>query len=254
MWWASVGAGIIANFATIAVTIAAGALLLAGRRRALLRFWGIEDLKKIRIYISHLRIIPGGALDAQGTPRSYQGSVVTQLESEMGALLRGSFFVSLPGGVAQPAWAKALLFINADVIVQAAPSTAAAIDPEGSVVSLGSPGYNTVSAAIEQNCQSPVRFAPGNTAIQLPGNLTTTNPRQCFVVRLRAGGRFWFYAAGLSETGTAAAAYYLASAWRRLDRRYRTSPSFFLVLEISGDDFRNSRIISEGTLDDPAAA
>jgi hypothetical protein len=254
MWWASVGAGIIANFATVALTIGAGALFLVGRRRALLRFWGIADIRKIRIYISHLRIITGGALDAHGTQRSYQGSVVTQLESEMGAVLRGLFFASLPGGVVQPGWVKVLLFINADVIVQPAPGTAAAIDPEGTVVSLGSPGYNTVSAAIEQNCQSPVRFAPGNTAMQLPGNLTSNNPRQCFVVRLRAGSRLWFYAAGLSEAGTAAAANYLASAWRRLDRRYRKSPSFFVVLEISGDDFRNSRIIAEGALDDPGAA
>jgi hypothetical protein len=50
------------------------------------------------------------------------------------------------------------------------------------------------------------------------------------------------------EGGTAAAAYYLATSWKRLDRVYRSSPSFFVLLEISGNDFRNAHVISEGVL------
>ena len=249
----NVAAGIIANLATIVLTVAGGALLLLARRRALLRFWGIGETRKVRIYISHLHITTGGALDAHGTPRSYQGSVVTQLESKMGSLLRNLFFASLPGGSVQPNWLKTFLFINADVDVQPAPAMETAIEPGCTVVSLGSPGYNAVSGAIEQNCHSPVRFAPGNGSIQLPGNLVITNPKQCFVVRVQTGGRFWFYAAGLSEGGTAAAAYYLASQWKRLDRQYRKSHSFYVVLEIVGDDFRNSHIVSEAAIEMAAA-
>ncbi len=167
----------------------------------------------------------------------------------MGALLKSLFFATVPGGAVQPNWVKALLLVNADVQVHPSPDSAEQIDPDGAVVSLGSPGYNSVSAAIEANCKSPVRFGPNNSTIQLPGNLAVTNPRQCVVVRLHSGGRFWFYAAGLGEGGTAAAAYYLAKSWKRLDRVHRASPSFFIVLEISGNDYRNTRIISEGALD-----
>jgi hypothetical protein len=248
VFWESVGAGVTANILFLALTIGIGILVVFRRRRALLRFWGIREVKKLRIYISHLRIMPGGALDASGTPRSYQGSVVTQLESDMAGLLKSLFFATVPGWAVQTNWIKALLFVNADVEVLPTPHLAQQIDQEGTVVSLGSPGYNLVSGAIERDCSSPVKFIQGNTAIQLPGNLTITDPRQSVVVRLLAGNRYWFYAAGLSEHGTAAAAHYLANSWKRLDRRYCGSPSFFVALEFFGNDYRNTRIISEAAL------
>lgn len=245
MFWENVGAGVIANFIFIALTIGVGILILIRRRRALLRFWGIRTVKKIRIYIAHLQIRRGGAIDANGTPRSYEGSVVTQKESEMGGLLKSLFSATVPGRSLQPGWIQTLLFVSADAKVQPAPLQAHEIDPEGTVVSLGSPAYNVVSGAIETNCGSPVKFVRDYLAIQLPGNLEITNLRQSIVVRVLAGDRYWFYAAGFSENGTVAAAHYLAKSWRRLDRKFRGSPSFFVALEISGDDYRNTRVISE---------
>lgn len=109
-------------------------------------------------------------------------------------------------------------------------------------------GYNVVSGHIETACGSEVRFAPNNVGIQLPGGLTILNGRQSAVVRLQSGDRCWFYAAGVSEGGTAAAAFYLARHWRRLDRVYRKSPSFYVFVEFSGSDFRNTRVIAEATL------
>lgn len=248
MFWESVGAGVIANVIFVALTIEIGILVVLCRRRALLRFWGIREVKKIRIYISHLRITPGGALDANGTARSYQGSVVTQLESEMAGLLKSLFFATVPGRAVQPNWINALLFVKADVEVQPAPDLMPQIDQDGTVVALGSPAYNVVSGAIETNCSSPVKFVQGYAAIELPGKLTITDPRQSVVMRLLAGDRYWFYAAGLSEAGTAAAAHYLVKSWKRLDRLYRGSPSFFVSLEFSGSDYRNTRIIGEAAL------
>ena len=68
------------------------------------------------------------------------------------------------------------------------------------------------------------------------------------VVRLQSGDRYWFYAAGVSEGGTAAAAFYLAKHWRRLDRVHRKSPSFYVVVEFAGTDFRNTRVIAEAAI------
>ena len=124
MFWESLGAVVAANVIFVVLTVGTGVLVLAIRRRALARFWGIRESKKIRIYISHLQISRGGALDATGTPRSYQGSVVTQLESEMGEVLKSLFFAAVPGRTVQPGWIKALLFVKADVEVQPAPGQA----------------------------------------------------------------------------------------------------------------------------------
>jgi hypothetical protein len=42
---------------------------------------------------------------------------------------------------------------------------------------------------------------------------------------------------------------YLAKSWRRLDRVYRNSPSFFVALEALGDDYRHTRVIGEAAVD-----
>ena len=248
MFWINVGAGVIANIAFVILTVGIGIIILVIRRRALLRFWGIRKIRKVRIYISHLRIAKGGALDTNGTARSYQGNVVTQLESEMSLLIKSLFFAKVPGRTVQPGWIQALLIPSADVEVQPAPGHSQQIDQEGTVVSLGSPGYNVVSDNIETTCHSPVRFTQDNSAIHLPGNLTIQDPRQSVVVRILDGDRYWFYAAGLSEGGTAAAAHYLANSWRHLDRRYHDSPSFYVALEFPGNDYRNTRVFTEGVL------
>jgi hypothetical protein len=144
-----------------------------------------------------------------------------------------------------------LSLVDADVVVEPSPLAEDQIEPDGSIVTFGSPGYNVVSGVVEHKCPSGVRFTQGNVAIQLPGGITTNSPRQGFVMRVRAGGRFWFYTAGLGEGATTAAAYYLATSWRRLDRRFRQSPSFYVLLEVVGTDFRHVRVIAEGALDSP---
>jgi hypothetical protein len=248
MFWENICASVIANLIFVILTVGIGFVILICRRRALLRFWGVREVKKIRIYISHLCIRSGGALDAGGIPRSYEGSVVTQLEFEMAGLIKSLFFTTVPGLAVQPNWIKAMLFVNADVEIQSAPDRAEQIDQQGTVIALGSPGYNIVSSSIEGAPNSQVKFIGDNSAIQLPGNLTITNPQQSMIVRILVGNRYWFYAAGLSEAGTAAAAYFLAKSWKRLDNRYRCSPSFFVALELCGDNYRNTRIISEAAL------
>jgi len=62
MFWESVGTSLVANVFFVLITIGSGLIVLSIRRRALLRFWGVESVKKARIYISHLRIQAGGHL------------------------------------------------------------------------------------------------------------------------------------------------------------------------------------------------
>ena len=255
----ALGTGILSNFAFLFITIILAYLVyLIFRRGPLYEFWGLQDVKKIRIYVSHLRVVighpecpdgtVGGAIGPDGVLRSFQGSVAPQLETEMAGILRGLFFVSLPGWAVLPAWLKSLLLTNADAEIRASPVDGSTLDPDGTVISLGSPGYNYVSQEIETTCACPVRFTNDNQSIELPGKLEIRDGRKGVIVRLRYADRYWFYAAGLSEGGTAAAAYSLATLWRRLHKKYRKTPSFYAVVEFVGDDFRTARIISEGPL------
>lgn len=245
----SVAAGVVANLLTIVLTILGGFVIyVLLRRRALHEFWGLRSVRSVRIYLSHLRVVKGGTIGPDGAPRSFEGSVVTLLETEMANLLRGLFFATLPGRAIQPAWLKSLLLTSADAQIVPSPVGEEQPYPDGTVVALGSPGYNNVSREIESTCKSPVHFVNDNAAIRLPGGVIIDGGHQGVVVRLKCLDRYWFYAAGMSEEGTAAAAYYLATAWRRLHRRYKRTPSFFVVVEFPDSDFRSCRVINEGVL------
>ena len=255
----NVFAGLIANVIFLFLTLTIGYIFyLVFLRRSLYNFWGIRDIRKIRIYTSHLRVVRtrqncpeecvGGAIGADGLLRSFQGSVVTQLETFTATLIRNLFYASLPGQAVQPVWLKSILLTNADAEVVPSPVQGAPIDPEGTVVTLGSPGYNDVSRYIEDELHSPVRFVDDNQKIQLQGGLQVDNPTQGVIVRIKSSDRFFFYTAGLSEGGTAAAAYYLANSWKKLYKRYKKIDSFFVVVQFHGQDYRMTNVITEGAI------
>lgn len=256
---AAVAAGVVANVAfVLLVAVISYASFIGLRRGRMYNFWGLKPVRKIRIYVSHLYVVPrhpdcpegrmGGAVAPDGNVRSFQGSAVTLLETEMATLLRRLFFASLPGRAVQPAWLRSLLLTNADAAVAPAPQAGKRIEGEGTVVALGSPAYNSVSGQIEVACRSPVRFINDNREIELPGGLTVQDPRQGVVVRLECSDRYWFYLAGISEGGTAAAAFFLATRWKHLHKKYRKIPSFYALVEFVGNDLRMVRLVSEGAL------
>ena len=247
MFWTSVAAGITANALFAALTIGVGLLLLLGRRKALLRFWGLAESRTIRIFVSHLRIPPAGAADAAGNRRSFQGSAVALLEASAASALQSLFAAPIPGLRVQPHWAAGLFFVNAEASVEASPLTSPS-DLLGTIVSLGSPAYNEISRRLESESPDVPRFVGDNTAIQLPGQLLLKKPSQAVVVRFSSAQQTWFYAAGISEPATAAAAYYLARSWRRLDRAFRDTPSFYVALEMTGYDLRSTRVVAEAAL------
>jgi hypothetical protein len=251
VFWGNVWAGIVANFFFALVTLAGGMFVLSRRRDAMRRFWGASNVLSIRVYLSHLRIAQGGALDPIGASRSFSGAVVTQLEAEAAGILRNLFLARVPGAELQHAWIKSLLFVAADVQTLPSPLDAGEIDSTSTVITLGSPAYNVVSGHAQ--VESPVQLINDNTAIQLPGGMRLTDTRQSVIVRRQIGGKYWFYAAGLSEAGTAAAARYLATSWRRLNRIYSKSQSFYVAIEMEGTDPEVSRVIAEAPISGDSA-
>lgn len=252
-------AGFIANLLFLILTIAIGYLFyLIFLRKSLYCFWGIKDVRKIRVYTSHLRVVLGhpecpegrigGALAPDGKLRSFQGSVVTQLETFNAALICNLFYASIPGKAIQPEWLKRILITNVDSEIASSSIQGTTIEPEGTIVAIGSPGYNNVSKYIELELHCPVHFVDDNKNIQLPGGLKIDNTRQGVIVRLKHSERYFFYAAGISEAGTAAATYFLANSWKKLHKKYKKIDSFFAVVQFTVEDYRMSRVITEGQL------
>jgi hypothetical protein len=52
-----------------------------------------------------------------------------------------------------------------------------------------------------------------------------------------------FYVAGITEFGTAGAAYYLVNHWRELYEQYGDKKSFLKVLRLSPDNYKNAQVI-----------
>ena len=89
--------------------------------------------------------------------------------------------------------------------------------------------------------------AQAQSAILVGGIPPITDASFGFVERLvdSEGKKNIFYAAGLSELGTAGAAHFLATEWARLHRKYGDSISFVVMLRIEPADFRRWSIVFE---------
>ncbi|MFV2044915.1 MAG: hypothetical protein ACC700_16975 [Anaerolineales bacterium] len=89
------------------------------------------------------------------------------------------------------------------------------------------------------------------SAIQVGNVPDIVDPTYGFVERVREpnADRMVFYVAGLSEFATTGAAYFLASEWGSLDRRYSEGQSFLVMLRFQAPDFTKWTIVFERLLE-----
>ena len=217
-------------------------------RKPLFGFFGLTETREVFIYLSHLQIQQGGAIGADGLPRSFGGSAVPYLEVLSSSSVASLFNVSMPGRSIQPSWLSNILLADISLSLVPAPLPPELVIFPSTTIVVGSPAYSTASAAIQNDLHSPVHFNAQNSQIIVPGLPPVTNPLQAFIVRLPHQTHFVFYLGGLSEGGTAAALSYLARSWRALHRRYRHAPAFYILVEFVGQDYTNSHIVAEGQL------
>jgi len=215
--------GVIANFVTLAITVAAALIfyVFAGRR-SLLRFFGIERSKSLRIFTGH---IPGN---------SPQGLIGFE-EAGEARNLEGLFRSVIPGLSSQPGL---LQFVQlADIDVQVLPGRKGSSSLDESVISLKLRTTNHATELIEDALNSPVRWDRN-----AQGTISTADmelvPKGCdtkgVVVRLCHGNKAFFYVAGIREPATAGAARYLLRNWRSMRQKYGDKKSFYYVVELKG--------------------
>lgn len=163
---------IIADFIFLFISIFIGwSGFLVLRRRKLLRFFGIDESKKISIYLSNLKIIEHGSLGSDGKPGLYKGTAVVFNEALQAISLQSLFTYKIPVLNQQPGLLRYLLVADIQFILQAAPLNENEIEKDSTIITFGSPAYNIVSQLIEDNL-TPI-FASTKTVIVTPQNRTS---------------------------------------------------------------------------------
>ena len=217
------------------------------KRRKLFEFFNLENTKKLTLYLSHLRIISGGAVGVDDIPRSFGESAIPLTETRLVSLFQRLFVSAIPGLDTLPGILKKIVISDIDLVIEPSPLDETTVDRETTIISLGSPGYNIASKHVEDTLNSIGKFIDQNSAIQTPGTSPYRDPLYSFVQRARndSTGAIAYYAAGMSSLGTMGASYFLASKWSYLQGKYGNSQPFCIVLRISPEDYKRHSIISE---------
>ena len=227
---------------TVAVlTIVGIAVYRLSHRRRLLGFFGCLRTRKVNLYLSNLDIIYGGAADPEGLPRAYRGPSTPGYELPFIPVIYNLFMALVPGLSSQPGIWKYLATRDLEVAISPAPKSAEDIDDEGTLVSVGSIGYNTVSKEIESNFNPSARLDPDNGYIAISEGKVFSGPGYAFIQRCRHSRRnqWAFYVAGSTRIGTTAAFTYLMFRWDKLRRTYQNATPFCIVIRvIDGDPSR----------------
>ena len=205
-------------------------------------------MRRLKICWSNLLVSQGGSAGPDGRPRAYSGSAAPAGELELAPLFHRMFNYVVPGVDEQPGLLRKILLSDVTVEAAVSPLTTREIDRTCSVVSFGSPGYNVVSAWIEDQLHSPGRCSVDDRpGIFVPGVEPFTDLLVGFVQRIRIGDgpAVAFYTAGRTEQATKAAAYFLASRWRYLRGRFGNRENFCVVLKADPGDHRRHTILLE---------
>ncbi len=155
--------GVISNLVTILLLFAIGWLIYKfASRKHLLSFFGISRTKKIKVYVSNIKVLKGGSIGIDEVRRAYQGVTVAFEEMKAASEISKLFNVILPSFTEQPGFLKHLLF--SDIKYETAfPNNINKIDPEVSLITLGSPAYNAISDYVEKKYKplATFRWGPG---------------------------------------------------------------------------------------------
>lgn len=244
--------GVISNLVFLLLTVGVGILLYRYvALRSLLRFFGINESRRLRVYISQRESLPGGVRRTDGIP-ALHGSLVGFAESIEARGIQELFVFSIPG-VSPFLLSISPLFV-ADVIVEIEAADFTPVEPprlDCSYISLGTPLFNSASGFTERQVRTDLGFrGSDNAELHIPGLqpiLKATNQWHAVLGRFTLNDIKVFYAAGFHDVGTAAAAFYLRRHWRRLHNRFGDS-DFFVVLTVASGDYRNATVVAENTL------
>jgi hypothetical protein len=224
-------ANLLADLIWLLLAAAVVGLLYWTRRQRVLKFFGLQNHRRIVVYASRLDIPRGGSLRPDGSQGSFDGIASPDYEANLTAAI-GAFFA---GFARLLRWHGRPLLRWADITVDilVSPPLGGPIEPRDTLMAIGSPGYNIVSEAVEANFGAPARFVNDNCALALSDEapLEDSDPFLGAAQRLvnTTTGQAAFYVGGPSDAGTTAATNYLLREWKYLARRY-PGGSFYVIV------------------------
>jgi hypothetical protein len=241
------GVNLLANFLfLIIILMLSGFIYFFSGRRALLQFFGAPKGGRVIIYLSHLRLLPGGSVGVAGKQMSAQGTMVSYGEVEAARELQEAFRHPLPFFESPPEFLRNVFVADADVKVEVSPLGSNPVDAEASFVSLGSPAYNTASAIVQGKSSSRAGFENAErVGIKIAGVAPFYQLDYGFIQRiyLPDENRVMIYAAGLSEFATVNAARYLARNWRKLHKEHKGRDSFVILIQFDPANTLNPVVV-----------
>lgn len=239
------GVSVLANLATL--VLVAGVIYLFGwasRRRKLLRFFlgrgylsGPTD--PFRIYLSGLEIRHSPGAFASIWEYSEARDVCTLFDS------------LIPGPSGNPGLFRTFKLAGVDYEIKPVREADDVDILSNSCLVIGSPMYNNAAREFQEKLSSSVRIVreqSGNLSspwqLEIPFEAPNQDPMRGVIVRLRRDGRSYFYVAGLTESSTAGALYFLRTKWLDLYKRFGNEKPFLVQVQVTGHDYRNVQQVS----------
>jgi hypothetical protein len=233
-------AAVILAFLVLLLRIPSLLMMLIGRRRRKLRFFGIvgSDANQ-RVYLSTLFVRRFGASNYTMEPRSFSGPAVPSYEFAALGILhelwREPTLENLPKllrpSLRRLSWRLQPVQLDS----RSSPRQAAEVEFGGSIVAVGGQHYNVATKLFLDTLRPYVTISDDGESIVLLASeesiIGDTSDETEFedygiLQRLfhRPTNTTALIVAGLGTTGTTGAAHYLANNWRDLSKRFGREP------------------------------
>jgi hypothetical protein len=166
--------------------------------------------------------------------------------------LQNLFESFIPGPTGNAGLFRAFKIIGWDCeIVPATPENDIDILSSSCLV-VGSPMFNEAAEKFQQLLSSPVRFEASGDRLSayrliVPQERPIDDEMRGIIVRIRQGGKSFFYAAGRTEYSTAGALYILRRKWYELYKQFGLEKPFLVQIQAK-HDYRLSFEISRSEL------
>jgi hypothetical protein len=249
-------AGCLGGIVAFLLSWLAGFLWARSERGKLQRFFKVSAEQRLVVYLSSIQISlleredqygkkhrASCTTGPDGQRRTYTGKTVVFGELEMASIFRDIFSSPFPYVGERPSFLRKILMADMVVQIEPSPGKYDEIDQSASIITLGSPGYNKVSEFVEQKLSSEARFIEENSAIKIGNAQPEDRLNFSFIEKVVDTQRSVFYAAGMTETGTKGAAYFLATRWSEL-RRNENERGFVVLLDVDKTNYKNAKIVS----------
>lgn len=230
-FWGDVGTNLFSDLLFLSIPAASLYVWVKLSRRQLYRFFGLQPKSpRIVVHFSNVFVPRNTGRDFRGTARSFEGETVPIYELGLTQVIGELFLVASPESRSSiRRFANWLLTRNVVLEFVTSPRNGDAAQQKlaghCTILSLGSPGYNSVSDHYLNRFEPFLQFADDNSRIMIgrgsqKGTRISGDTRkdQALLVRVEDEERdnTVFVAAGLGINGTRGALYYLVRNWREL--------------------------------------